>query len=730
MKISSFISTSTQVVLVGLLYLLLSVAVFWPRWQLVTTHYGAADFDTDGTLWYFWASSFAKAQQIHFNYTNNLIAYPFGYDVSFIPFYSLIYEVQLRLIDLLGGSWSSIITVSNASTLLSYPLAAWTAFLLAYYLTRRTYPSLVAGLVFSFSYYHVQMVKGSLSLNHIQFIPLVYLSLLMYIRQPTFRRLVLAALLAAVTFLANAYWGFFSVFFTPFFFFLATGRWQRRLRLFLQYGGGVLLLTVLLKPDYFASQLYNLSPYHLQYVIPKPSSPDRELLSALAYFTPSSTALLRPWFSLKGEHFLGFAVLVLAFLALKIKKNAEVTLFFGLFLLVALLSVQLAAFTWLTDLYFTFFRTFRAVSRLVIFGSLFLGILVAFSLREWLPRFRHWLYQSYGHRAAQVVMVGVLGLLPVLILIEGLSLSLQNWHRTNMQNIASLYTPLADDPSVRRIVAYPLAISGQEDGFPPNYELLGQIVHQKTLVGGLSRFHPPAAAFRAAIADLDDPAAIAQLAAYDIDTVLVYMNMTPDAEQLFGRLLLDSRLLYRGLLTAPIDDPAYLSGNDQSRRVAVFQVRSVLARQQAAPAPEVTVSQAQVAVQQQTATTYRLRFSQLRGPFQLFLDEPYSLNWRLHLPTDDWQAQWGLRAPVRVGVQTPFQQATNQWQLDLNQLRSLPDSPLQPQADGSYQLELVLSYQPSFWVKVSHWTAPLTLAVLGGGILGEAWWQRRRQHLR
>ena len=161
--------------LVLLIYTLISVVIFWPRWQNITTHYGAADFDTDGTLWYYWARIHTERQQINFNFTNELIGFPYGYNLSYIPYFSFIYELNLLAMKALGGSWQSIILVSNLSTILSYPLAAFTAFLLTFYLTKRTYPSFISGLIFSYSYYHVLMVRGSLSQNHLEFIPLFYL---------------------------------------------------------------------------------------------------------------------------------------------------------------------------------------------------------------------------------------------------------------------------------------------------------------------------------------------------------------------------------------------------------------------------------------------------------------------------------------------------------------------------------------------------------------------------
>lgn len=677
-----------RLLVVFLIYLGVSIVLFYPRWSNLTTHYGTPDFDTDGTIWYQWARIFTEQQGINFTYTNELVAYPFGYDVSYIPYFSLIYELNLQAMKALGGDWSAIITVANVSTLLSFPLSALTAFMLTFYLTRKTYGSFLSGLIFSFSYYHVLMTGGSLSLNHIEFIPLFYLTFLNFLDKPNWKSLLLSSLAFVVLFMSNAYWAFFSIVITPvFFLFYGPLSLKKRVQLFFIYYPSVVIATIFTNLNYIYSQLYNLSPYQLLYVFPKTGSVQDQLLNTLAFYSPSTSALFKPWFYSKGEHTLGYLALTISFLGFfVVKKHKNYAIFLAALLLTILIASKVSPFLMLNELYFQYFRAFRAVSRLVILASLFVGVLTAFSVEN----IRPYVEKFFPTRLRKGGIIVLAVLMPIVILLEGITVSPLSRRITNFQQIVDLYQPLRDDDSVRRIVGYPLEITGEDDGFPHNYEVIGQVVHQKTLVGGLSRFNSQARGYREQIKNLSDPRTIERLTEKNVDTILIYMNMYGNATEDMETLLNDSRVEYVGTLEKDKDPNTYVSANDMSRKIAVFRITSVVeANKQSSTQEELTTSlpTEQYTIEKLSATEYNVRLKNINEPFTLKFDEPFSAKWQLFVPESN--------SAVFVSNHLRADESVNAWHILLEDIQELPKTAYIQNADGSYDLNLTLFFTPA-----------------------------------
>lgn len=672
--------------LVFLFYLLISVVIFFPRWQNIVTHYGAADFDTDGTLWYYWARLFTDGHQINFNFTNELVAFPFGYDVSHIPYFSLIYELNLLGMRALGGGWQSIVLVSNLSTLLSYPLAAFTAFLLTFYLTKKTYPSFISGLIFSYSYYHVLMVRGSLSQNHLEFIPLFYLTFLFFLDKPTWKSLLLSSFTFAVLFLSNAYWAFFSIVFTPIFvLFYGTRSLRQRILLGLAYYPSAIVTSIALNLNYVYYQLYNLSPYQLLYVFPKAGTVKDQLISTLSFFSPSANALFRPWEYLGGDHYLGYTAVLIALIGLFIRRKQKVfALFMAAFLLAILLSSRVSPFLVINETYFQYFRAFRAVSRLVIFAALFLGILVALSLDKIKDLISRNLPKTLRKRAIIVLAL----CFPLLILVDGTPASTLHPQMTNFQRIANLYQPIKENDDIRRIAAYPMEIDGEDGGFPRNYQLIGQIIHGKTLVGGKDRFITQAKGFESQIKDLNDPQAIDVLDAADIDTILIYHRMYSQSDDDIRRLKADSRIVYLGTFEQPFDENRDRSSNDLSRKYSLFQIRDVVERNHAGvqlnPELTSTLPSENITVQKVSATRYAITLQNVKEPFALNFTEPFTQQWQLFVD--------GKSEPVFLAEREVFENCCSTWKIDPQ--RDFPALSSTDSPESTADLHLSLVYTP------------------------------------
>jgi hypothetical protein len=115
----------------------------------------------------------------------------------------------------------------NLLLLISFPLAGFFAYLLAYQLTQKRLPSFFAGLLYSFSPYHWVHAYYHLSLSQIQWFPLYLLGLFLFSQKKSFPRglLVMGSLLFLL--FTNYYYALFGLLLTIF---------------FILYHGGFLLL--------------------------------------------------------------------------------------------------------------------------------------------------------------------------------------------------------------------------------------------------------------------------------------------------------------------------------------------------------------------------------------------------------------------------------------------------------------------------------------------------------
>lgn len=689
------------------IYLVVSIVLFFPRWSHLTTHFGTPDFDTDSTIWYQWAKTFTDREDINFAYTNELVAFPFGYDVTYIPYFSLVYEANMAVMNALGGGWQAIMLAVNVSTLLTYPLGSIAAFALTYYLTRKLYPSFISGLIFGFSYYHVMMMGGSLSLNHIELIPIFYLFFLYFLDKPNWKSFLLSSLSFILLFMSNAYWAFFSMVFTPIFFcFYSKHLIKKRLQLAIIYYPCVLTLTIIANLDYIWSQLYNLSPYYLLYVFPKSGTVKDQLLNTASFFAPSLSAVARPWYYSKGEHFLGYSALLISFIAFfSQRKHRNYGIFLGCLLLAILLSSKVSPFLAINEIYFQYFRAFRAVSRLVIFASLFLGVVTAYSLERIIPYLQtRW---PFLVRTKVLYILGII--LPCLIILEGFTLSNLNRRMTSFERLAKLYEPLKTNDDVKRIVSYPFVIAGEGDGFPQNFELIGQVVHQKTLAGGISRTNPQARGLHEQIKSLSDPRTLDALSKNNIDTIVIYSYMYGNADDDTKKLMADERVNYLGTFEQPKDEDTYVSANDLSRKISVFQIKEVVERNRSLTATESAEVQVlgrsgQFDVQKTSATEYHLSLKAVSSPIDIVLHEPYSTKWQLYPPQSKTFGDFSyfFSSPIFVSEHQLFKESENIWQINpQTSINNLPPQSYRLNADGSVDMDLVLYFVPTLLQKVS-----------------------------
>ncbi len=116
----------------------------------------------------------------------------------------------------LTGLWNEV-AAFNILLLLSFPLAGFFCYLLAFYLTGHSPASFYAGCLYAYSPYHWIHAYYHLSLAQIQWFPLYLLSLFLFIKRGSLPRAGLLLLSLALLVFANYYYALFALLLTVFF---------------------------------------------------------------------------------------------------------------------------------------------------------------------------------------------------------------------------------------------------------------------------------------------------------------------------------------------------------------------------------------------------------------------------------------------------------------------------------------------------------------------------------
>lgn len=543
-KNTSNYKTAFGVLLVFLAYTILTVIIFKHRITQITTHYGLPDVDTDGTFWYLWNSSQNQINKTPFN-PNVYLTYPYGFETSYIPFESLIYDIIISILKIIGPTIQNIIFVTNISTILSYPIAGLCMYLLSYYITKRELPSFVAGLIFSFSYYHVLMGRGSLSLNHTFFIPLYYLFILRYLENKKVGDAIITGLIIGLAFKANAYWAFFSVLISipPSLYFILQKQKRILIKEALVLLFSILAFLIPLNFSFIKKQLYNFDR-NLRKTAGREVNLSAELVPTILLLKPSSVLYSA---GTKSDLYLGYVPIFLGFMYITSrlhKSNPRLKGFYYFSLLGFVVSLALqtkvATNAWLNNIYFQLFGAFRAVSRINVLSSMFLAVMASINLTTIIERDKR--VPSY------VAMM----LISVLVIMDGLNRD-RSWRK--MGSIIGLnehYSFIRDDSRIESLAVYPMHLSNGDTGFPRNYQLLAQIVHQKKVVGGLSAFQKGAREYHEKIKNPLSTLAINTLENAGVDAIMIYYERTGNRVTYF--LKRNEKLTYAGRFVNKYDE--------------------------------------------------------------------------------------------------------------------------------------------------------------------------------
>ncbi len=162
------------------LYILISIVLTLPLPLTMDRCLAGDDIDAWLNPWANWWTQKALSERLPFYHTRYLF-YPQGASLVYHSFSHTNSALWLVLRHLVGDLPAHTLTI-----LLTYPLSAFTLYLLAHYLTKSRLAAFLAGFIFAFSPYHVAESSHPI-LCTIQWIPLFMLSLEKVITQKKIR---------------------------------------------------------------------------------------------------------------------------------------------------------------------------------------------------------------------------------------------------------------------------------------------------------------------------------------------------------------------------------------------------------------------------------------------------------------------------------------------------------------------------------------------------------------
>ena len=175
----------------GLIYLLLSLLYFGTAGDYGRMYFGYG-LDPVQFIWFlnWWPWAIAHGLNPFISY---YVWYPHGFNLTWAT------SMPVAALLMWPLTWlGSAVLSYNVLSLVAPALSAWTAFLLARYLTRDTPASLVGGYLFGFSSYELGEMLAHLNLNLIFVVPLLVLLVIQRIRGDLSRPLFVAALALAM----------------------------------------------------------------------------------------------------------------------------------------------------------------------------------------------------------------------------------------------------------------------------------------------------------------------------------------------------------------------------------------------------------------------------------------------------------------------------------------------------------------------------------------------------
>ncbi len=195
----------------GLLPIVIYFALFcvltYPLILVFSTHFFCDQGDGLLNVWNIWWTNKAVTELHQSPWHTTYLHYPHGVSLlghTLTPFNGFVGILLLRFL--------TLTQTYNTLIIFTFVAGGLTAFLLAHYITRCYWSSLVAGFIFTFSQYHIAQSHAHLNLASLEWIPLFILSCYAFIIRPSVKLGIASALALFAVFLCDYYYFLYCFF--------------------------------------------------------------------------------------------------------------------------------------------------------------------------------------------------------------------------------------------------------------------------------------------------------------------------------------------------------------------------------------------------------------------------------------------------------------------------------------------------------------------------------------
>jgi len=187
-------------------YMIFFCLLTFPLIRYFPTHFFADQGDGLQNVWNLWWVNQAVTQSHCSPWYTTYLHYPYG--VSLVGHTLNLFNGLLAIVLL---KFTTLIQAHNFIVIFSFVVGGWTAFLLAFDVSRSYWGSIFAGYVFTFSSFHFAHAQGHLQLVSLEWIPLFLLCAYSLVRKPSFFLAMASALVLFLVILCDYYYFFYSV---------------------------------------------------------------------------------------------------------------------------------------------------------------------------------------------------------------------------------------------------------------------------------------------------------------------------------------------------------------------------------------------------------------------------------------------------------------------------------------------------------------------------------------
>lgn len=207
MKLKTSLLSIIRMAIVPCLFYFVIFCIFtYPAITVFSSHFFADQGDGMQNVWNLWWVNKAVTQLHQSPWYTSYLHYPHGVSLlghTLNPFNGFLGTILLKFL--------SLVQTYNFIVIFSFVCSGFTMFLLAHYLTKSYWGSVIAGIIFTFSNYHFAHAEGHLQLVALEFIPLFILFWFMLMTKPRPWTAVITAIILFGVILCDYYYFLYCI---------------------------------------------------------------------------------------------------------------------------------------------------------------------------------------------------------------------------------------------------------------------------------------------------------------------------------------------------------------------------------------------------------------------------------------------------------------------------------------------------------------------------------------